>query len=64
MANTTGMIYQNGNNIQAGVVNLVVDDVADVASLDTSYYPGSTCLVTKTFDVYILGIDHVWHIPE
>ncbi len=64
MAESKGIIYKNGNNIQPAVVNLVVDDLEDVLTLDTSYYPGSTCLVSKTFDVYILGTDHKWHTPE
>ena len=64
MANSTGTVYQNGNNIQSGVVQIIVDDEEAVQTLDTSYFPGSTCIVSKTFNVYVLGEDHVWRMPE
>lgn len=55
------MIYKNGDTTQSALVELVADTVADIDSLDTSYFPGSTCLVTENSSVYILGPDKVWH---
>lgn len=54
-------IYKNGDNTQSALVELVADFVADIDSLDTSYYPGSTCLVTENSSVYMLGPDKAWH---
>lgn len=54
-------IYKNGDNTQSALVELVADFVADIDSLDTSYFPGSTCLVTENSSVYMLGPDKAWH---
>ena len=54
-------IYKNGDNTQSALVELVADTVADIDSLDTSYFPGSTCIVTEDSSVYMLGVDKVWH---
>ena len=55
------MVYVNSDSSQSGVVEIVADKVTDIASLDTSYYPGSTCIVLENSSVYMLGTDHVWH---
>lgn len=54
-------IYKNGDNTNSALVELVADTPADIADLDTSYYPGSTCLVTSTSSVYMLSPDGVWY---
>ena len=54
-------LYKNGDNTQSKVVELVADTVADIASLDTSYMPGSTCVVISDSSVYMLGPDAIWH---
>lgn len=56
------IIYKNGDNTQSGLVELVADSVTDIDSLDTSYYPGSTCIVAENASVYILGPDKTWHV--
>lgn len=53
-------IYKNGDNTQSALVELVADTVTDIDSLDTSYHPGSTCLVTENSSVYMLSPDGVW----
>ena len=53
-------VYKNGDNTQSGLVELVADTVADIDSLGTSYYPGSTCLVTENSSVYMLSPDGQW----
>ena len=55
------MVYINSDSSQSGVVEIVADYVSDVDSLDTSYYPGSTCIVIENSSVYMLGTDHIWH---
>lgn len=55
------MVYKNGDNTQSSLVEIVADKVEDIDSLDTSYFPGSTCVVTENSSVYMLGPDGVWH---
>lgn len=43
-----------------GVVELVVDNDADVLTLPTHYAPGSTCIVVATSSVYMLNNQKVW----
>jgi len=54
------ILYKNGDNTSSSVVELVADTVADIDSLETSYCPGSTCLVTENSSVYMLSPDGVW----
>ena len=55
-------VYKNGDNTQSRLVELVADEVADIDSLDTSYYPGSTCIVLEDSSVWMLGPDEIWHM--
>jgi len=54
-------VYKNGDTTQSAVVEIVAESASDINSLDTSYGPGSTCLVTDDSTVYMLGPDKVWH---
>lgn len=55
------VVYKNGDNTPSNVVEIVTDLVSDIATLDTSYGSGSTCLVIEDSSVYMLGPDKVWH---
>ena len=57
----SSIIYKNGDNTQSAVKELVAATRADVQSLDTSYFPGSTCIVTEDTSVWMLGPDEQWH---
>lgn len=54
------ILYKNGDNTSSALVELVADTPEDIADLDTSYLPGSTCLVTSNSSVYMLSPDGVW----
>jgi len=54
-------VYKNGNNIQSRLVEMSVDTRAEIASLPTSYFPGSTCIVIEDSSVWMLGEDEIWH---
>ncbi|MBO7079698.1 MAG: hypothetical protein J6W64_07825 [Bacilli bacterium] len=56
-------IYKKNDNISAYVSEFVCDTVADIATLPTdkrSVYPGSTCLVAATSEVYVLNASFQW----
>ena len=54
-------VTANGNNIQSSVVEIVADELNDIANLPTTYGPGSTCLVLEDSSVWMLDHDQVWH---
>lgn len=54
-------VISNGNTIQSSVVEIVVDTLQDLESLDTSFGTGSDCIVLEDSSVWMLGNDKVWH---
>lgn len=57
----SSIIYKNGDNTQSALKELVAAERVDIESLDTSYFPGSTCIVTEDSSVWMLGPDEQWH---
>ena len=56
-------MYKQNDNISAYVSDFVCDTEADIASLPTNkkeVYPGSTCLVAQTGEVYVLNASNQW----
>jgi len=56
-------MYKQNDNIAAYVSDFICDTVADIANLPTSknsVYPGSTCLVAGTSEVYVLNANYQW----
>ena len=57
------MLYKQNDNVSAYVKEFVAETEADVANLPTDkseVYPGSTCIVTETSNVYILNPQYQW----
>lgn len=54
-------ITSNGSNIQSDVVEVVVDTIADIDDLPTTFGIGSDCIVLEDSSVYMLGNDKTWH---
>lgn len=55
-------IYKQNDKTQVYVNSYVADTVADVKNLptDNSVYPGSTCFITATSEVYMLNASKQW----
>lgn len=56
-------MYKQNDNISAYVSDFVCDTEADITSLPTKpnkVYPGSTCLVASTSEVYVLNASYEW----
>ena len=53
-------LYKQNDDVAAYVSEFVADTADDVKDLPTSVYPGSTCLITSTSDVYILNAQKKW----
>lgn len=56
-------MYKQNDNISAYVSEFVCDTEADIKDLPTDknkVYPGSTCLVASTSEVYILNASREW----
>lgn len=56
-------IIKKNDNISAYVTEFVADTEDDIATLPTSVdkvYPGSTCIVTATANVYMLNNQGQW----
>ncbi len=49
-----------GGSVQYNVVEMVVDTLADVATLPTNVAPGSTCFVIENSTVYMLNGNNEW----
>lgn len=54
-------IKQQGDTVQNGIMEAMVDTRADIETLPTKWLAGSTCLVIEDSSVWILGNDKVWH---
>lgn len=54
-------LIANGEDIQSGVVELVVDARSEIATLPTDYNPGSDAIVLEDSSVWMLGNDKEWH---
>ena len=54
-----GYISQ-GDSKQYNVVDLVVDNDADIADLPTDVAPGSTCFVVETSKAYMFKVSGEW----
>jgi hypothetical protein len=48
-------IIKQNDNISAYVTEFVVDNEEDIQELPTNVFPGSTCIVTSTSNVYMLN---------
>lgn len=53
-------LYKQNDDISAYVCEFVADSAEDIKNLPKTAYPGSTCLVTSTSDVYILNAQKQW----
>lgn len=53
-------LYKQNDDTQAYVTEFVADNDEDIASLPTTVYPGSTCIVAATASVYILNASREW----
>ena len=54
-------ILSNGNNIQSDVKEIVVDTLAKMADLPTTFGVGSDAICLENSSVWMLGNDKVWH---
>ena len=54
-------IISNGSNMASSVVELVVDTLADMNDVPTTFGIGSDAIVLEDSSVYMLGNDHKWH---
>lgn len=54
-------VIKQNDNISAYVTEFIVDTEADIATLPTKdVFPGSTCIVAETSNVYILNSKKEW----
>ncbi len=56
-------MYKQNDNISAYVSEFVCDTEDDIKNLPTEknkVYPGSTCLVVSTSEIYILNASRQW----
>ena len=49
-----------GGSTQYNVVEMVADNVTDIANLPKNVAPGSTCFVIENSSVYMFGGDKEW----
>lgn len=54
-------IISNGEDIQQNVVEIVVDELAEIVTLPTFFNPGSDCICLEDSSVWMLGNDKAWH---
>ena len=57
-------LNKQDDNIVYGVVEFYADSIDDIATLPTSYTPGSTCLVKEGPSVYVLTTEQRWEPME
>jgi hypothetical protein len=53
-------IIKQNDNVAPYITEYIVDDEADVKELPTNVYPGSTCIVASSSNVYILNTKKEW----
>lgn len=53
-------LYKQNDDVAAYVSEFIADTTADLEDLPKSVYPGSTCLITSTSDVYVLSAQKKW----
>ncbi len=53
-------VIKQNDNVSAYVTEFVADTEADIATLPTDVFPGSTCIVAETANVYILNSKREW----
>ena len=58
---TNYRITSNGQNVAADVVQLVIDELADLEELPSDFGIGSTAICLENSSVYMLGNDKAWH---
>ena len=54
-------MFKVTENLQAGVVEIIVDLRNDINDIPTHFGAGSTCFVIEDSSVWMLGNDAVWH---
>lgn len=53
-------VIKQNDNISAYVTEFIADTEADIAELPKDVFPGSTCIVAETANVYILNSKKEW----
>ena len=48
-------ISKSGDSVQYGVIEAMVNTKADIATLPTTWEPGSACICIEDSSVYMLG---------
>ena len=48
-------ISKSGDSVQYGVIEAMVNTIADIATLPTTWEPGSACICIEDSSVYMLG---------
>lgn len=54
-------IMSNGTNVQSDIVEIIVDTVADIDELPTTFGIGSDLICLEDSSVWMMGNDHTWH---
>lgn len=57
-------MFKVTQNLQAGVVEIIVDTRNDIEEIPTHYGVGSVCFVIEDSSVWMLGNDAKWHELE
>lgn len=53
-------ITEENNKMKYGITKFTADTDMDITNLPTTVYPGSTCMVVSTSNVYMLNNQHQW----
>ena len=53
-------VTKQNDNVSAYVTEFIADTEDDIQKLPTDVYPGSTCIVAATSNVYILNNEKQW----
>lgn len=54
-------IIQQGDTVDTYIMEVMVDNKSDVATLPVNWQSGSSCIVLEDTSVWMLGNDKVWH---